>query len=61
MPRLAADIAALEAVLADADLYARDPRAFDQAMTGLAAKRETLHAAEDEWLHLEDRRESLTR
>jgi ATP-binding cassette subfamily F protein uup len=61
MPRLSAEMAALEARLADAGLYARDPRAFDAAMSRLAAARSELEAAEAEWLELEERREALAR
>jgi len=59
MPRLSAQIAGHERVLADADLYARDPRRFDQTMRALDAARAQLAAAEEEWLTLEARREAL--
>jgi ATP-binding cassette subfamily F protein uup len=58
-PRLAAEIAALEARLHDAGLYERDPKGFGQIMTALDAARAALAAAEDEWLALEERREAL--
>jgi ATP-binding cassette subfamily F protein uup len=59
MPKLTAEIARLEGVLADADLYARDPVAFQAAMTALDTTRTHLAAAEDEWLTLEEKREAL--
>ena len=61
MPRLSAEMAALEVRLADPGLYARDPKAFDAAMTRLGAARAELEAAELEWLELEERREALAR
>jgi ATP-binding cassette subfamily F protein uup len=61
LPRLAATIAALEARLADADLYARDPAAFDRGIRDLDITRKALAAAEDTWLELETIRESLGR
>ena len=57
---LPAEIAKLEAVLADAGLYARDPAAFDRTMKAMDAARTKLAAAEDEWLMLEEKRESLS-
>jgi len=59
VPRLAERIAALERRLADADLYARDPAAFDQTSRDLAAARLALAESEDAWLDLETRREAL--
>jgi ATP-binding cassette subfamily F protein uup len=59
-PKLAAEIVALEARLADPDLYARDRKAFDSAMTSLTKLRAQLAAAEDEWLLLEEKRETLS-
>ncbi|HEX3700910.1 MAG TPA: ATP-binding cassette domain-containing protein [Phenylobacterium sp.] len=52
-------IAALEAELADPQLYARDAAAFDRLSRALADTRGQLQAAEDEWLALETRREAL--
>jgi ATP-binding cassette subfamily F protein uup len=60
-PKLAAEIAALEQRLDDPDLYARDRKAFDAAMTTLTKTRAQLAAAEDEWLALEEKREALPR
>ncbi|NBB15284.1 ATP-binding cassette domain-containing protein [Caulobacter sp. SLTY] len=57
---LPAEIARLEAVLADAGLYARDPTTFDRTMKAMDAARAKLAGAEDEWLMLEEKRESLS-
>ena len=59
MPRLQAQIAAHEATLADAGLYARDPGGFNQVMAALETARTGLARAEDEWLALEEKREAL--
>ena len=58
MEGLRVDIAAAEVVLADADLYAKDPEKFDQAAKKLKRARTALAAAEDEWLELEILRET---
>jgi ATP-binding cassette subfamily F protein uup len=52
-------VAILEAALADPDLYARDPAAFDRFSRALEAAQLQLAAAEEEWLDLESRREAL--
>ena len=52
-------IAALEARLADPQLYTRDALAFDGLSRELAAARDQLVSVEEEWLALEERRESL--
>lgn len=56
---LPALIAKHDAALADPDLYSRDPKAFDRAMTGAAQAREQLEAAEMEWLELEEKKAAL--
>ncbi len=56
---LPAKIAAIEAGLADPDLYARDPTGFDRLSRALAEARAKLASAEEEWLTLEERREAL--
>ncbi|MGQ3040345.1 MAG: ABC-F family ATP-binding cassette domain-containing protein, partial [Brevundimonas sp.] len=56
---LPAVIAKHDAALADPDLYSRDPKAFDRAMTGAAQAREQLEVAELEWLELEEKKASL--
>ncbi len=52
-----ADIARLDALLADPDLYAREPARFASATKALEAAREKLREAEEEWLRLEMLRE----
>ena len=59
MPRLAGEITAQEQRLADPGLYARDPKAFNAAMTAMDKARATLAAAEEEWLALEEKKEAL--
>jgi len=61
MPELEADITALEALLSDAGLYARDPEAFNRATAQHAALQAALARAEEEWLALEMKREELSR
>ena len=58
---LEARIEALNSVLADPDLYARDRTRFEAASSALAAAREELTAAEEQWLTLEMRREEIER
>ena len=58
---LPADIARHEATLADPGLYARDRKAFDRATANAERARTLLAAAEEEWLELEAKRESLAR
>ena len=57
--RLPGEIARLEAALADPALYSRDPAGFDKIMKAGEKARADLSAAEDEWLALEEKRESL--
>ena len=59
MERAPADITRLEETLGDPALYARDPALFAATSARLEAIRAELHAAEEEWLTLELRRESL--
>jgi ATP-binding cassette subfamily F protein uup len=57
--KINAEIAALDTRLADAGLYTRDRKAFEEA-TGRSAKlREELGEAENEWLRLEMLREEI--
>ncbi len=56
---LEAEIARLNAVLADADLYARQPATFADATRALEAATAALAAAEEQWLALEMLREEL--
>jgi ATP-binding cassette subfamily F protein uup len=59
MEALRAELAALEEQLADAGLFARDPKAFEKASVRHAAAAQELSAAEEQWLELEILRESL--
>ncbi len=59
MEELQAEAARLEATLADPDLYARDPAAFEATGARLEELRRDLEAAEDRWLELEMKREEL--
>jgi ABC transport system ATP-binding/permease protein len=61
LEHLEREIAALEATLADASLYARDEAAFAAATARLTAASAELAAAEEQWLELEMRREELER
>ena len=56
---LPGEIARLEAVVADPGLYARDPKAFNAAMTAMDKARADMAAAETEWLALEEKRETM--
>ena len=57
--RLTAERDRLQAKLADADLFQRDPKAFNKATETLAEVAAALEAAETRWLHLEEKREAL--
>ena len=52
-------IAVIEAAMADPALYARDLAGFESHSLALKTARLQLAAAEEEWLHLEERREAL--
>jgi len=56
---LAAKIAKVQDILADPELYARDPARFQKAMDALTQLQAELHAAEERWLELEMLREEL--
>ena len=56
---LETQITRLNAVLADPDLYARDPARFGATTEALAAARDELAAAEEQWLGLEMLREKI--
>src|SRR5262249_51392373 len=58
---LEARIEALNGIVADPDLYARDRAQFEAASSALASAREELTAAEEQWLALEMRREEIER
>lgn len=53
MEKIGKDIASLEATLAGADFFTRDPAGFAEASAKLAALQASLHAAEEQWLELE--------
>jgi ATP-binding cassette subfamily F protein uup len=59
MEKLRAEIVAINARLADPQLYARDPAGFAAASKALVDAEARLAAAEDEWLKLEMLREEL--
>jgi len=58
-PKLMVQIKALEDQLDDPGLFVRDKAAFDRLMAQLDRKRHELAAGEEEWLKLEEKRESL--
>ncbi len=53
--RLGAEIAKLEGLLADPELFTREPVKFQKATDALVARQGALAAAEDEWLMLEEK------
>ncbi len=59
MEELEAKIAKVQEILADPELYSRDPARFQKAMDTLAQLQTDLHAAEERWLELEMLREEL--
>ncbi|MBA4226752.1 MAG: elongation factor 3 [Hyphomonas sp.] len=59
IPKLQAEIAKLEADLADPQLYARDPGGFNKKSARIGAARNELEGIEMEWLEIEEKRESL--
>jgi ATP-binding cassette subfamily F protein uup len=60
IPKLQAEIAALEKVLADDSLYTRDAPAFNRTSARIGAARGELESIETEWLEIEEKRASLT-
>jgi len=56
---LSAVIARDEALLADPDLYSRDPAAFDRLTGAIAQARTKRDAAEERWLELAEKAEAL--
>jgi ATP-binding cassette subfamily F protein uup len=59
--RLEAEIAATEDVLADPDLYTRDPKRFADLSDRAANLRGEKHAAEERWLEVAEMAETLSR
>ncbi|WP_424926685.1 ABC-F family ATP-binding cassette domain-containing protein [Amaricoccus tamworthensis] len=58
MERLSQEIAKLEGLLADPDLFSSQPEKFAKASKALVQRQEALAAAEEEWLELEELREA---
>jgi len=59
MEKLQKEIEVLQKWLADPDLYARDPKGFQQRTDALVERHSALEAAEEEWLRLEMLREEM--
>jgi ATP-binding cassette subfamily F protein uup len=59
MAEIESKVAKVQDILADPDLYARDPARFQKAMDTLTALQSELGAAEERWLELEMLREEL--
>jgi ATP-binding cassette subfamily F protein uup len=57
--RLTAEIARLERLLADSELFNREPAKFAKASEALVARQAAVAAAEEEWLALEELREAI--
>ncbi|MEB8386201.1 ATP-binding cassette domain-containing protein [Rhodobacteraceae bacterium KMM 6894] len=55
MAKLEAEIAKLEELMADPELYTRQPVKFAKATEALTARQSALSAAEEEWLLLEEK------
>lgn len=53
--RLEAEIAKLEGLMSDPDLYSREPVKFQKASDALVARQQKLAEAEEEWLMLEEK------
>ena len=60
MERLTVEVADLDARLAEADFFQRDPDGFRSAAERLAACRSSLEQAEERWLELEELKERLS-
>jgi ATP-binding cassette subfamily F protein uup len=60
LDRLHTEISTLESALADPTLYQRDAAKAAQASALLARKRDELHATEERWLELEEKRTHLS-
>ena len=59
--KLEAEIAAVEDVLADADLFTRDPKRFSELTDRAANLRSERHNAEERWLEVAEMAEALAR
>ena len=60
MKRIEAEIGKLETLLADPELYSRQPVKFRKASEALLQRQQKLAAAEEEWLILEDKSENAS-
>lgn len=58
LERLEAEIGKLEGLLADAELFTREPVKFNKATQALVERQEKLAAAEEEWLELAEKSEA---
>ena len=58
MERIEAEIGKLEGLMADPELYTREPVKFQKAMEALSQRQEKLSAAEMEWLELAEKAEA---
>ena len=56
--RLTAEIAKLEELMADPELFAREPVKFQKASEALVARQTALSDAEDLWLNLSEKAEA---
>ena len=56
--RLEAEMGKLQELLSDPDLFTREPVKFRKATEALAERQRLLDAAEEEWLHLEEKAEA---
>jgi ATP-binding cassette subfamily F protein uup len=59
LPKLAQRIETLEAMLADPNLYEKDPKTFAAALQELETRKAERDAAETDWLEIESKREAL--
>ncbi|CAL4868861.1 ABC transporter ATP-binding protein uup [Asticcacaulis sp. MM231] len=59
MPEWQAEIAKMEEILSDPNLYAKAPKAFEQTTRQLTHTRTSLENGEMEWLELEEKRAAL--
>jgi ABC transport system ATP-binding/permease protein len=60
MKRIEAEIAKLETLMADPELFTREPVKFRKATEALIQRQQKLAAAEEEWLTLEEKAENAT-
>ena len=58
MERWQAEIAKLEELMADPELFTREPVKFKKASEALAERQQKLMAAEEEWLELAEKAEA---